>query len=96
MYPVFVFIAAAIGNLTSDTLWYTAGLMGKMDWLFRFGKRLGIKPGYLERLESVPKKARARDPVLFQADDQPNDPGFDRNRSHQIPLAALVPICFRG
>ena len=56
MYPVFVFIAAAIGNLTSDTLWYTAGLMGKMDWLFRFGKRLGIKPGYLERLESVLKK----------------------------------------
>jgi membrane protein DedA with SNARE-associated domain len=56
MHPMFVFIAAATGNLTSDTLWYTAGLMGKMEWLFRFGKRLGINPGYLERLESVLKK----------------------------------------
>ncbi len=53
MHPGLVFIAASAGNLTSDTLWYTLGLMGKIEWLFRFGKRLGINPGYLNRLESV-------------------------------------------
>jgi membrane protein DedA with SNARE-associated domain len=53
MHPEFVFIAAAAGNLTSDTLWYTLGLMGKIEWLLRFGKRLGINPDYLDRLEAV-------------------------------------------
>jgi membrane protein DedA with SNARE-associated domain len=53
MHPVFVFIAAAAGNLTSDTLWYSAGLLGKMEWLFHFGRRLGINPGYIEKLEAV-------------------------------------------
>jgi membrane protein DedA with SNARE-associated domain len=56
MQPGFVFIAAAAGNLTSDTLWYSAGLIGKIEWLFRFGKRLGINPGYLDRLEVVLRK----------------------------------------
>ena len=56
MHPEFVFIAAAAGNLTSDTLWYTLGLIGKIEWLFRFGRRLGINPGYLDRLEAVLRK----------------------------------------
>ncbi len=56
MHPVFVFIAAAAGNLTSDTLWYTVGLMGKMDWLLRFGKRLGINSEYIQKLEIVLRK----------------------------------------
>jgi len=53
MHPIFVFIAAATGNLTADSLWYTAGLLGKMDWLLRLSRRLGINPQYLERLEAV-------------------------------------------
>jgi membrane protein DedA with SNARE-associated domain len=56
LHPVFVFIAAATGNLTSDTLWYAAGLIGKIEWLFRFGKRFGINPGYLDRLEAILRK----------------------------------------
>ena len=56
MHPEFVFIAAATGNLTADTLWYSLGLMGKIEWLFRFGKRLGINPGNLDRLEAVLRK----------------------------------------
>jgi len=56
MNPFLVFIAAAAGNLTADTLWYSAGLLGKMDWLLRFSRRLGINPEYLERLEAMLKK----------------------------------------
>jgi len=54
--PFVVFIAAAAGNLTSDTLWYTAGLLGRMDWLLRFSQRLGVNPQYLERLEAMLQK----------------------------------------
>jgi membrane protein DedA with SNARE-associated domain len=51
MRPIFVFAAAAIGNLTADTLWYSLGYLGKTDWLHRFGRRLGIRPDLLEHLK---------------------------------------------
>lgn len=51
MRPIFVFAAAAIGNLTADTLWYSLGYLGKTDWLLRFGRRLGIRPDLLEHLK---------------------------------------------
>jgi membrane protein DedA with SNARE-associated domain len=53
MHPFFVFVAASMGNLTSDTLWYTLGYLGKMEWLLRIGKRLGINRKYLEHLEQI-------------------------------------------
>jgi membrane protein DedA with SNARE-associated domain len=51
MRPWAVFIAAAAGNLTADSLWYTLGYAGKLEWALRFGRRLGLKPDFLERLE---------------------------------------------
>jgi len=56
MHPIFVFIAAATGNLISDTLWYSAGLLGKMDWLMRLSRRFGVNPQYLELLEAELQK----------------------------------------
>jgi membrane protein DedA with SNARE-associated domain len=53
MQPIFVFIAAAAGNLTADTLWYTLGYLGKMEWLMRIIQRMKINPGYIQRLEEV-------------------------------------------
>jgi len=51
MRPTLVFISAAIGNLTADTLWYSLGYLGKTDWLFRFGRRLGVRRDLLEHLK---------------------------------------------
>ncbi len=51
MKPLFVFFAAAAGNLTADTLWYMLGYAGKTEWLFHFGNRLGLKPGLIEHLK---------------------------------------------
>jgi membrane protein DedA with SNARE-associated domain len=51
MRPGLVFFAAAAGNLTADSLWYTLGYAGKLEWLLRFGKRLGLQADFLERLE---------------------------------------------
>jgi membrane protein DedA with SNARE-associated domain len=51
MNPIFVFLAASFGNLTADTLWYMLGYLGKTEWIFHFGKRLGLKPELIEHLK---------------------------------------------
>ncbi len=51
MDPVLVFVAAATGNLTADTLWYSLGYVGKTDWLLRHGHCLGLKERHVRRLE---------------------------------------------
>jgi membrane protein DedA with SNARE-associated domain len=49
--PVLVFLAAAIGNLTADTLWYSLGYLGKIEWLMHYGGWLGIKESSLASLQ---------------------------------------------
>src|SRR5512142_2587574 len=51
MRPIPVFFSAAAGNLTADTLWYLLGYMGKSDWIYRFGRRLGVRPSLIEHLK---------------------------------------------
>ncbi len=51
MNPVLVFIAAAAGNLTSDSLWYLLGYVGKTDWLVRHGQWFGLRERHVQRLE---------------------------------------------
>lgn len=53
LHPIFVFIAAAVGNLAADTVWYAIGLLGKMEWLLRFGKRLKINPESIRKMEGL-------------------------------------------
>jgi membrane protein DedA with SNARE-associated domain len=65
MKPGWVFVAAATGNLTADSLWYTLGYFGKIDWILRFGKELGIHADVLARLESGMRNHAAR--ILFVA-----------------------------
>jgi membrane protein DedA with SNARE-associated domain len=65
MRPWLVFFAAAIGNLTADSLWYSLGYAGKLEWALRFGRRLGLRPGVLERVEQGMLKNAAW--ILFMA-----------------------------
>lgn len=51
MRPIPVFIACASGNLIADSLWYSLGYIGKMDWVLALGKRMKIDQRHLERLE---------------------------------------------
>ncbi|KPL82491.1 hypothetical protein SE15_10115 [Thermanaerothrix daxensis] len=48
--PVPVFLAASLGNLIADTLWYALGYAGKLEWLTRW-PWLGITPAQVERLK---------------------------------------------
>ena len=65
MRPWLVFFAAAAGNLTADSLWYTLGYIGKIEWALRFGRRLGLQPEILERLEQGMHEHAAK--ILFIA-----------------------------
>ncbi len=65
MKPGWVFVAAAVGNLTADSLWYTLGYMGKIGWLLRIEKKMGIKGDIMARLEIQMRKHAAR--ILFAA-----------------------------
>jgi membrane protein DedA with SNARE-associated domain len=65
MRPELVFIAAATGNLSADSLWYLLGYAGKIEWAMRFGRRLGLQPTVLARLEQSMHEHAAR--ILFIA-----------------------------
>jgi membrane protein DedA with SNARE-associated domain len=65
MRPWLVFLAASVGNLTADSLWYSLGYMGKFEWLFRIGKRTGISSEHIDRLQKIMRKHAIK--VLFFA-----------------------------
>jgi membrane protein DedA with SNARE-associated domain len=65
MRPWLVLIAAATGNLMADSLWYTLGYAGKLEWVLRIGRKLGLQPDLLERLEQGMHEHAAK--ILFMA-----------------------------
>ncbi|HEY3311220.1 MAG TPA: VTT domain-containing protein [Anaerolineales bacterium] len=65
MRPWLVFFSAAGGNLAADTLWYLVGYLGKIEWFFNFGQRLGLNPVHMELLQKTMRKHAVR--VLFFA-----------------------------
>jgi len=65
MRPILVFLFAALGNLLADSLWYLLGYLGKIEWLFHSGRRLGVKPELLERLTHGMRKHTVK--ILFFA-----------------------------
>jgi len=65
MKPGWVFVAAMAGSLVDDTLLYSLGYFGKMDWVLRFGKSRGIQVDTLERLQKAMHDKATR--ILFIA-----------------------------
>ncbi len=65
MRPGLVFLAASVGNLTADSLWYALGYVGKIEWFLRIGRRTGISREKLERLQSVMREHATK--ILFLA-----------------------------
>lgn len=51
MRPLWVFAAAATGNLTADTLWYSLGYVGKSEWLVRWGRIIHLRKEHILRLQ---------------------------------------------
>ena len=51
MRPDLVFLSAAAGNLLADLGWYTLGYLGRVEWLLRYGRWLGVRRRHLDRLQ---------------------------------------------
>ena len=65
MRPILVFLSAAIGNLTADSLWWLLGYAGKTEWIHSLGRRLRIRESLIEHLKHNMIKHATR--VLFLA-----------------------------
>jgi membrane protein DedA with SNARE-associated domain len=65
MRPEWVFVAGLAGILTGDLFWYSMGYLGKIEWLLRFGKKLGIQTDVLEKLKNRMQLNTAR--IMFVA-----------------------------
>lgn len=51
--PLPVFMAATLGNLIADTLWYGLGYIGKIDWLLRRRGWFGVEADKLDLIRRV-------------------------------------------
>ncbi len=51
MRPGLVFLSAAVGNLTADSLWWLLGYAGKPEWIHSIGRRLKIRESQIEHLK---------------------------------------------
>lgn len=63
--PGLVFVSAATGNLAGDTLWYTLGRAGRLEWITRVGGRFGLRHRHVADLRARMEQHAPR--VLFVA-----------------------------
>lgn len=63
--PFLVFLAAAIGNLTGDSFWYSLGYFGKSEWIARLSRWLGMRTGGVEWISRKVKQNTTK--LLFVA-----------------------------
>lgn len=96
MKPLPVFIAASVGNLTADTLWYTLGYVGKLEWIIRFGGRLGISREYLEKLEQALHDHAARILFFAKLSVGPMIPSLIATGLIKVPWRRWFPSVFLG
>jgi membrane protein DedA with SNARE-associated domain len=52
MDPKLVFVSASCGNMSADILWYSLGYLGKLEWIERYGKWIGMKRDMILRLKN--------------------------------------------
>jgi membrane protein DedA with SNARE-associated domain len=56
MKPAGVFFTAAVANLTADILWINLGYIGKLEWIERYGRFLGVNKSLVSRLREDTQK----------------------------------------
>jgi membrane protein DedA with SNARE-associated domain len=94
MRPGLVFLAASAGNLTSDTLWYSLGYAGKLEWINRFGRRLGIDRIHLERLQEMLRRQSTRILFFAKLSMGPMIPTLVATGLMKIPWRRWFPVLF--
>lgn len=96
MNPAIVFIAAAAGNLSADTLWYTLGYVGKIEWVNRFGKRLGVNMSKLTEMEDTLYHHTRRILFISKLTISPMIPALIATGLIKYPWRRWFPAIFAG
>ena len=94
--PYLVFVAASVGNLSADTLWYLLGYTGRIEWLVEHGRWLGIRRVHIERLKAdMHAHARA---ILFIAKITASFsiPALVTAGLTRVPWRRTFPVLFLG
>ena len=94
--PAVVFFAAAAGNLTADTLWYYLGYLGKIDWVKRFGKRVGVSNEKLDDLEHMLSDHAPRVLFISKLTVSPMIPALIATGLIKYPWRRWFPAVFAG
>jgi len=50
--PYLVFVSAAVGNFAADNFWYFLGYIGKVEWVLRYGRWLGVQRRHVEQVRA--------------------------------------------
>ncbi len=94
--PAVVFFAAAAGNLTADTLWYYLGYLGKIDWVKRFGKRVGVSNDKLIDLENMLRDHAPKILFISKLTVSPMIPALIATGLIKYPWRRWFPAVFAG
>jgi membrane protein DedA with SNARE-associated domain len=94
--PVIVFIAAAVGNLTADTLWYTLGYIGKIEWVNRVGQRMGINMQKLSQMEDTLRDHARKILFISKLTVSPMIPALIATGLIKYPWRRWFPAVFAG
>jgi membrane protein DedA with SNARE-associated domain len=94
--PAIVFFAAAAGNLTADTLWYTLGYIGKLEWVNRFGQRVGVNLNKLTEMEDTLHNHARRILFISKLTVSPMIPALIATGLIKYPWRRWFPAVFAG
>jgi membrane protein DedA with SNARE-associated domain len=94
--PAVVFFAAAAGNLTADTIWYYLGYIGKIEWVNRFGQRLGVNKQKLVELENTLHKHAPKVLFFSKLTVSPMIPALIATGLIKYPWRRWFPAVFAG
>uniref|UniRef100_A0A7C4PZN7 VTT domain-containing protein n=1 Tax=Bellilinea caldifistulae TaxID=360411 RepID=A0A7C4PZN7_9CHLR len=92
--PLPVFIAATLGNLIADTLWYGLGYIGKIDWLLRRRGWFGVNAEKLDLFRQVIHRQAVKLLIFAKLTNGLIVPVLIATGLARVPLRKWFPIIF--
>ena len=96
MRPGLVFLSAAAGNLTADSLWWLLGYAGKPEWIHSIGRRLKIRESQIEHLKHTMVKHATQVMFLSKITLSFSIPALIAAGLLRSPMEALVSVVRAG
>lgn len=92
--PFMVFIAAVLGNLVADLLWYALGYYGRIDWLIHRLKWLGVTSQKLDTLKRIINRDVNKLLVFSKLTNWMMIPALIATGIAQVPWKRWFPLVF--